>query len=41
MNVLKQVLGVDVAKKELVVTLGFLDHDLQINLNLHRKSSLF
>lgn len=36
MNVLKQVLGVDVAKKELVVTLGFLDHDLQINLNLHR-----
>lgn len=36
MSVLKQVLGVDVAKKELVVTLGFLGSDLQINLNLHR-----
>lgn len=36
MKVLKQVLGVDVAQKELVVTLGFLNEDLSVNLCLHR-----
>lgn len=36
MKELKQVLGVDVAQKELVVTLGFLNEDLSVNLCLHR-----
>jgi len=36
MRVLKQVLGVDVAQKELVVTLGRLNEDLSVDLYLHR-----
>lgn len=36
MNVLKQVLGVDVAQKELVVTLGRINGDLSKELYLHR-----
>jgi transposase len=36
MNVLKQVLGVDVAQKELVVTLGRLNEDLSVDLYLHK-----
>ena len=36
MKVLKQVLGVDVAQKELVVTLGRLNADLSIDLYAHR-----
>jgi transposase len=36
MRVLKQVLGVDVAQKELVVTLGRLYEDLSVDLYLHR-----
>lgn len=36
MSILKQVLGVDVAQKELVVTLGRLNEDLSIDLYLHR-----
>lgn len=35
MKVLKQVLGIDVAQKELVVTLGRLDGDLAISLYAH------
>lgn len=37
MNVLKQVLGVDVAQKELVVTLGRLNQQLEVELYSHRK----
>lgn len=37
MNVLRQVLGVDVAQKELVVTLGRLTEDLSSDLYLRRK----
>ena len=37
MNVLRQVLGVDVAQKELVVTLGRLTEDLSPDLYLRRK----
>lgn len=37
MNVLKQVLGVDVAQKELVVTLGRLNQKLEVELYSHRK----
>lgn len=36
MRVLKQVLGVDVAQKELVVTLSVLNEDLSIDFLLHR-----
>jgi transposase len=36
MKVLKQVLGVDVAQKELVVTLGRLNEDLSADLYLHK-----
>lgn len=36
MRVLKQVLGVDVAQKELVVTLGRINEDLSIDLYSHR-----
>ncbi len=36
MKVLKQVLGVDVAQKELVVTLGRMNEDLSIDLYFHR-----
>lgn len=39
MNVLREVLGVDVAQKELVVTLGRLNQDLSINLYSRRKFS--
>lgn len=37
MNVLKQVLGVDVAQKELVVTLGRLNQQLEVELYSRRK----
>jgi len=36
MKILKQILGVDVAQKELVVTLGKLNEDLSIDLSLYR-----
>jgi len=36
MQILKQVLGVDVAQKELVVTLGRLNIDLSIELYSHK-----
>lgn len=36
MKVLKQVLGVDIAQKELVVTLGRLNEDLSVELYLYR-----
>ena len=36
MKVLKQVLGVDVAQKELVVTLSRLNDDLSIELYAHK-----
>jgi transposase len=36
MEILKQVLGIDVAQKELVVTLGRMNEDLSIDLYSHK-----
>ena len=36
MKILKQILGVDVAQKELVVTLGRIDEDLSVELYSYR-----
>ena len=36
MKILKQVLGVDIAQKELVVTLGRIDEDLSVELYSYR-----